>query len=68
MTLDAVAGPADSLILVGGRVIDPANQIDEIADVVVGDGRILEVGPDLRRRPPGSPRWSTSPAWWSPPG
>ena len=37
--------PADLVALTGGRVIDPANGVDEIADVVCGDGRILAVGP-----------------------
>jgi dihydroorotase len=32
------------LILSGGRVLDPANQIDLIGDVVIEDGRIAAVG------------------------
>ena len=31
----------------GGRVIDPANKIDKIADVLVEDGRIAAVGENL---------------------
>ena len=31
----------------GGRVIDPANNLDGIADVLILDGRIVQVGPDL---------------------
>ncbi len=34
-------------LLQGGRVIDPARGIDRVADVLVRDGRIVEVGPDL---------------------
>jgi dihydroorotase len=34
-----------SLVLTGGRVVDPANQFDAIADVVVEDGKIAAVGP-----------------------
>ena len=30
----------------GGRVIDPANRIDAIADIVIADGHIAEVGPN----------------------
>ncbi|HSP54682.1 MAG TPA: amidohydrolase family protein, partial [Dehalococcoidia bacterium] len=30
----------------GGRVIDPANAIDTIADVLIEDGRITNVGPN----------------------
>lgn len=36
--------PANLTALVGGRVIDPANGIDAIADVVCGDGKVLAVG------------------------
>src|SRR5688572_579410 len=35
------------LLIRGGRVIDPANGLDGIADVAIADGRILAVGPDL---------------------
>jgi len=35
------------LILKNGRVIDPANGRDGVADVLVVDGRIAEVGPNL---------------------
>lgn len=43
------AQPFD-LVLVGGRVIDPRNEIDRIADVAVRAGAIAAVGPDLDRR------------------
>src|SRR5438093_470662 len=33
-----------SLAIRGGHVIDPANVVDAIADVVIADGRIAEVG------------------------
>jgi dihydroorotase len=36
-----------STLLRGGRVIDPALGVDGIADVLVVDGRIAAVGPDL---------------------
>ncbi len=35
-----------SVVLKGGRVIDPASGYDQIADVVVEDGRIQAIGPD----------------------
>ncbi len=35
------------LVLKGGRVIDPKNDIDGIADVAVADGRIASVAPDI---------------------
>ena len=34
-------------LIKGGRVIDPANKIDKIADVLVEDGRIVAVGENL---------------------
>lgn len=33
-----------SLAITGGRVIDPANAVDEIADLVVADGKVVQVG------------------------
>ncbi len=33
-----------SLLLSGGRVIDPANRLDAVADVLIRDGRIAAVG------------------------
>lgn len=38
----------DSLIIRGGRVIDPANKIDKIADVLIIDGKISEIGTDIK--------------------
>jgi dihydroorotase len=35
-----------TLAIRGGRVIDPANGIDTVADVLIADGRIAEIGPD----------------------
>jgi dihydroorotase len=35
----------DSSIIHGGRVIDPANQVDDRLDVCIADGRIIAVGP-----------------------
>jgi len=37
------------LILTGGRVIDPANGRDDIADVAFKDGKVAEIGRDLPR-------------------
>jgi dihydroorotase len=38
------------LILKGGRIIDPANGRDEVADIGFGDGRVVAVGADLPLR------------------
>lgn len=35
------------LLLKGGRVIDPARGLDELADVAFAEGRVVEIGPDL---------------------
>ena len=35
---------SNSLLIRGGRIIDPANDIDKIADVLIVDGRIAAVG------------------------
>ena len=42
------------LVLKGGRVIDPANATDQVADVVTKGDTILEVGPDAGDRYPGA--------------
>lgn len=36
-----------ALLLKNGRVVDPAVGIDEVADVVIRDGMIVEIGDDL---------------------
>lgn len=38
-----------SLLLTGGRVIDPANHFDALADVLIRDGKIAAVGSDAGR-------------------
>jgi len=40
------------MLLTGGRVIDPANRFDAVADVLVVEGKIAAVGPGLA---PGAP-------------
>jgi dihydroorotase len=37
-----------ALLLRGGRVVDPAAGLDLVADMVVRDGRIVEIGQDLK--------------------
>lgn len=36
------------LLLKGGRVIDPSQKMDEVADVLIRDGKIAEVAKDLK--------------------
>ncbi len=40
-----------NLLLKGARVIDPAVSYDRIADVLIDDGAIRRVGPDIRASP-----------------
>ena len=42
----------NSLLLVGGRVIDPATQFDSTADVLILDGKIAAIGPDAATKAP----------------
>jgi dihydroorotase len=42
------------LILTGGRIIDPANSRDEIADIAFKDGKVAEIGRSCRARAPKS--------------
>jgi dihydroorotase len=45
------------LLLTGGRVIDPANNLDATADVLIVEGKIAAVGPDAgKQAPPGTER------------
>ena len=45
-----------SLLISGGRVIDPANQSDSVADVFIRDGKVASVGRDLASQvPAGTP-------------
>src|SRR5947207_15888111 len=37
------------LILRGGRIVDPANARDEVADIVFSGGKVAAVGADLGR-------------------
>ena len=39
--------PMNSLLLTGGRVVDPANHFDSLADVLIIDGHICAVGKNL---------------------
>ena len=42
----------NSLLLTGGRVIDPANRLDSSADVLIVDGKISAVGKDASAKAP----------------
>jgi dihydroorotase len=38
-------------LIKGGRVVDPAQGLDDVRDVLVRDGRIIKVGPNLKAAP-----------------
>src|SRR5262245_48947217 len=40
------------LLLKGGRVIDPANKLDAVSDVLIQDGKIAAVGPEAGKSRP----------------
>src|SRR6266550_7217319 len=40
----------NSLLLAGGRVIDPANHLDNVADLLIFNGKIAAVGADATKR------------------
>ncbi len=42
----------NSLLVTGGRVVDPANRLDAVADVFVLDGKISAVGPGIAAQAP----------------
>jgi len=42
----------NSLLLIGGRIIDPANDLDTIADLLILDGRVSAIGPEARKLAP----------------
>jgi len=42
----------NSLLLTGGRVIDPANRLDTTADVLILNGKIAAVGPEAAGQAP----------------
>jgi dihydroorotase len=39
--------PAESLVITGGRVIDPANRIDDTLAIAIRDGRIVSVSKEI---------------------
>jgi dihydroorotase len=42
----------NSLLLAGGRVVDPANHRDEVADILILDGKIAAISPEAGKRAP----------------
>ncbi len=42
----------NSLLLTGGRVIDPANRLDTVADLLILDGKIAALGQEAAARAP----------------
>jgi dihydroorotase len=42
----------NSLLLTGGRVIDPANHLDAVTDLLIDSGKIAAVGPEAAAKAP----------------
>ena len=40
----------NALLISGGRVIDPANRFDAVADVLLRDGKVAAVGADAAKQ------------------
>jgi dihydroorotase len=40
----------NKMLITGGRVIDPANKIDEILDVLIEDGRVKKIGKGITEK------------------
>ncbi len=47
MRKSSLRKPSYSLVLLGGRVLDPRNNMDTIADIGISEGKIMEVGRNL---------------------
>src|SRR6059036_3110356 len=55
--------PMNSLLLLGGRVIDPANRFDALADLLVVDGKIAALGPAAVRQAPAETETLQAKGW-----
>ena len=42
----------NALLLTGGRIIDPANRYDGVADLLITDGKIAALGAEARAKAP----------------
>src|SRR5437867_7621436 len=40
----------NSLLLTGGRVVDPANRFDAVADILINNGKVSAIGPDAAKK------------------
>src|SRR2546421_7705074 len=43
----------NSLLLTGGRLIDPANRLDQEADILITNGTVAAIGADAATKAPG---------------
>ena len=50
----------NSILVAGGRLIDPALRFDAAADVLILDGKVAAVGPEAAARANGAPRFDAS--------
>lgn len=47
-----MVGAMNSMLLTGGRVIDPANRFDAVADLLIVDGKVAAIGADAAKKAP----------------
>lgn len=47
LTIMAVQSQTYSIVIKGGRVIDPKNNIDQVMDVAINDGKIIQVAKNI---------------------
>ena len=38
-----------NILIINGRIIDPARKIDQIADLLIKDGKISKIGKNLSK-------------------
>jgi dihydroorotase len=40
-----------NLLIKNGRIIDPVNQVDQVADLLIADGKVIQIAQDIRVAP-----------------
>ncbi|MDQ3265724.1 MAG: dihydroorotase [Myxococcota bacterium] len=56
----------EALLIRGGRVIDPGNRLDTVADVLIADGKVVEVSTSALTAPAGATVLDAAGKWVTP--
>src|SRR5215472_11646938 len=48
------SGCMNSMLLTGGRLIDPASKVDEVADLLIVDGKVAAIGEEAKAKAKGA--------------